>query len=210
MITMKIKITQNNSFLQKTRFLLSLILCVASYTTNAQSPSVFTYTGTNQTWICPQGVTSIQVEAIGGGGAGVSSTNNNGFVGGGGGGGAYARRNSITVVPGTTYTISATAIGIGGSPTTTGGVSSAGGTTSVTLNGVTLTAANITIWYAPVTSTEMYLQANARIDRQGQKNAMTIVHLQGSAVERKLYKMLQNRLDAHEKLVDLYRQVLTE
>jgi SNF2 family DNA or RNA helicase len=77
-------------------------------------------------------------------------------------------------------------------------------------HGVTLTAANITIWYAPVTSTEMYLQANARIDRQGQKNDMTIVHLQGSAVERKLYKMLQNRLDAHEKLVDLYRQVLTE
>lgn len=77
-------------------------------------------------------------------------------------------------------------------------------------HGVTLTAANMVVWYAPVTSTEIYLQANARIDRQGQKNAMTVVHLQGSAVERKLYKMLQNRLDAHEKLVDLYRQVLTE
>ena len=138
---MEKKYTQKYSFLQKTRLLFSAILCVVSYTVNAQSPSVFTYTGTNQTWICPQGVTSIQVEAIGGGGAGVSSTNNNGFVGGGGGGGAYARRNSITVVPGTTYTISATAIGIGGSPTTTGGVSSAGGTTSVTINGVTITAA---------------------------------------------------------------------
>jgi len=77
-------------------------------------------------------------------------------------------------------------------------------------HGVTLTAANMVVWYAPVTSTEIYLQANARIDRQGQKNAMTVVHLQGSPVERKLYNMLQNRLDAHEKLVDLYRQVLTE
>lgn len=77
-------------------------------------------------------------------------------------------------------------------------------------HGVTLTAANVVLWYAPVTSTETYLQANARIDRQGQKNAMTVVHLQGSAVERKLYKMLQNRLSDHEKLIDLYRQVLTE
>jgi SNF2 family DNA or RNA helicase len=77
-------------------------------------------------------------------------------------------------------------------------------------HGVTLTAANVVIWFAPVTSTEIYLQANARIDRQGQRNPMTVVHIQGSAVERKLYKMLQNRLDAHEKLVDLYRQALTE
>jgi len=77
-------------------------------------------------------------------------------------------------------------------------------------HGVTLTAANVVIWYAPVTSTETYLQANARIDRHGQHNPMTVVHIQGSAVERKLYKMLQNRLDAHEKLVDLYRQALTE
>ena len=73
-------------------------------------------------------------------------------------------------------------------------------------HGITLTAADTIIWYAPVTSIETYLQANARIDRQGQKNAMTIVHIKGSPVETRLYQMLQNKLEAHEKIVDLYRQ----
>lgn len=72
-------------------------------------------------------------------------------------------------------------------------------------HGVTLTAANVVIWYAPVTSIETYLQANARIHRKGQKNPMTVVHIAGSPVEQKLYKMLQNKLDTHTKLVDLYQ-----
>jgi hypothetical protein len=37
---------------------------------------------------------------------------------------------------------------------------------------------------------------------------MTVVHLQGSEVERKMYQMLQNKVDNHEKLVDLYREEL--
>ena len=72
-------------------------------------------------------------------------------------------------------------------------------------HGVTLTAANVVIWYAPVTSIETYLQANARIHRQGQKNPMTVVHITGSPVETKLYNMLQGKLDTHTKLVDLYK-----
>lgn len=71
-------------------------------------------------------------------------------------------------------------------------------------HGVTLTAANVVIWYSPVTSIETYLQANARINRNGQKNSMTVVHIEGSSVERKLYNMLSNKLDVHNKLIDLY------
>jgi SNF2 family DNA or RNA helicase len=77
-------------------------------------------------------------------------------------------------------------------------------------HGVTLTAADTIIWYAPVTSTETYLQANARIDRPGQKNAMTIVHIEGSPVEKRLYAMLQGNITNHEKVVDLYKKELTE
>ena len=73
-------------------------------------------------------------------------------------------------------------------------------------HGLTLTAANVIIWYAPVTSVETYLQANARIDRPGQKNPMTIVHITGSEVEAKLYKMLQGNITNHTKIIDLYRQ----
>ena len=75
-------------------------------------------------------------------------------------------------------------------------------------HGLTLTAADTIIWYAPVTSVETYLQANARINRPGQKNAMTIVHIRGSDVETKLYHMLQSNINNHEKIIDLYRRVL--
>jgi len=73
-------------------------------------------------------------------------------------------------------------------------------------HGLTLTAADTIIWYAPVTSVETYLQANARINRPGQKNNMTIVHITGSEVEHKLYTMLQNNILNHNKIVDLYNQ----
>ena len=77
-------------------------------------------------------------------------------------------------------------------------------------HGLTLTAANVIIWYAPVTSVETYLQANARINRPGQKNPMTIVHIKGSEVESRLYKMLSNNIDNHTKIIDLYRQEIEE
>jgi hypothetical protein len=57
---------------------------------------------------------------------------------------------------------------------------------------------------------ETYLQANARIDRPGQKNAMTVVHIMGSAVEAKLYTLLRNNVYSHEELVKLYKQELSE
>ena len=77
-------------------------------------------------------------------------------------------------------------------------------------HGLTLTAADTVIWYAPVTSVETYLQANARIDRPGQKNNMTVVHIQGSDVEAKLYAMLRMGIVNHTKIVDLYRRAIDD
>ena len=75
-------------------------------------------------------------------------------------------------------------------------------------HGVTLTAANTVVFWSPVMSVETYLQCIARINRVGQKNSMTVVNLQGSDVERKMYAMLQGKVDMHEKLVDLYKNEL--
>jgi SNF2 family DNA or RNA helicase len=75
-------------------------------------------------------------------------------------------------------------------------------------HGLTLTAANTIIWYAPVTSVETYLQANARIDRPGQHNPMTVVHIRGSEVETRLYTMLRSKVNHHNKIIDLYKQEL--
>jgi len=77
-------------------------------------------------------------------------------------------------------------------------------------HGLTLTAADTIIWYAPCTSVETYLQANARIDRPGQVNPMTIVHIMGSSVESKLYKLLRTNVSNHNEIIDLYREEILE
>lgn len=75
-------------------------------------------------------------------------------------------------------------------------------------HGVTLTAADLVVWWGPVASTETYLQANARAHRHGQKNKVTVVHLQGSAAERRIFKLLQGNIDVHNSIVDLYKEEL--
>ena len=75
-------------------------------------------------------------------------------------------------------------------------------------HGVTLTRANVVVFWSPVMSVEVYLQCIARMDRVGQKNKMTVVHLQGSDVEKRMYAMLRGKVDTHTKLVDLYREEL--
>jgi SNF2 family DNA or RNA helicase len=77
-------------------------------------------------------------------------------------------------------------------------------------HGLTLTAADTIIWYAPCTSVETYLQANARIDRPGQVNPMTIVHIHGSPVEERMYKLLRSNVDNHQQIIDLYKQEILQ
>ena len=77
-------------------------------------------------------------------------------------------------------------------------------------HGVTLTAADTIVFWSPVMSVETYLQCVARIDRVGQKNKMTVIHLQGSEVEKRMYTMLQGKVDLHTQLVDLYKEEIGE
>jgi SNF2 family DNA or RNA helicase len=75
-------------------------------------------------------------------------------------------------------------------------------------HGVTLTAADTVIWWGPTPSLETYAQANARAHRAGQRHPVTVVRLQGSNAEKHLYKMLDNRISDHVKLVELYKNLL--
>ena len=75
-------------------------------------------------------------------------------------------------------------------------------------HGVTLTAADTVIWWGPTPSLEIYAQANARAHRAGQRHPVTVVRLQGSNAEKHLYKMLDNRIEDHVKLVELYKNLL--
>lgn len=60
-------------------------------------------------------------------------------------------------------------------------------------HGLTLTEANTVVWYAPEFSNDIYQQANGRITRPGQKNNQFIIHIEGSELERRLYKRLKDR-----------------
>ncbi len=75
-------------------------------------------------------------------------------------------------------------------------------------HGVTLTAANTIVWWGPTSSLEIYLQANARIHRAGQDTKCTIVKLRGSEVEKRIYAMLDSRVNLQEQLVNLYKDLL--
>lgn len=75
-------------------------------------------------------------------------------------------------------------------------------------HGVTLTAADTVVWWGATPSLEIYAQANARVHRTGQKNPVTVVRLQGSAAERHMYSLLDNRDHHHTRLVDLYKKTL--
>ena len=79
-----------------------------------------------------------------------------------------------------------------------------------TAHGITLTRADQVVWWGPVSSTEIYLQANSRAHRAGQTNKVTVTHLQGSPVERRMYTVLHSKVDLHQDLVALYRQVLDD
>lgn len=80
-----------------------------------------------------------------------------------------------------------------------------------TAHGVTLTTADTVIWYtAPLAGVDTYIQGNARVDRAGQKNPMTVYRLQGSPIEEKMYKALHDNVELHVSTVTLFRQEIEE
>ena len=66
-------------------------------------------------------------------------------------------------------------------------------------HGLDLFAASVVVWYGPTDRTEIYLQANRRIDRPGQQLHTTIVRLASTPVEREIYR----RLSANQNMQGL-------
>lgn len=73
-------------------------------------------------------------------------------------------------------------------------------------HGLTLTAADTIIWFGPVTSLEIYEQANARIRRVGQKHKQLVLHYQATAAERRMYSHLRNKQRIQDNILDLFEQ----
>jgi SNF2 family DNA or RNA helicase len=68
-------------------------------------------------------------------------------------------------------------------------------------HGITLTAADTVVWFAPITSSEVYTQANARIRRVGQRHKQLFLHMQATPVERHIYDLLINKIDGQDTLL---------
>lgn len=73
-------------------------------------------------------------------------------------------------------------------------------------HGLTLTKADTIVWYSPTQSLEIYEQANARINRPGQKNVTYIVHMIGTHVERATYTRLKLKEKMQNCLLDLFKE----
>ena len=74
-----------------------------------------------------------------------------------------------------------------------------------TAHGITLTAADTVVFYGPLMSVEQYVQCIARSDRKGQdSDRVTVVHIQGSPIERKMFKALGEKVTDHALLTEMF------
>ncbi len=78
----------------------------------------------------------------------------------------------------------------------------------VAAHGLTLTKASTIIWYAPIYSIEQYEQANGRIERKGQENAMSIYHIGSHAFEWAIYDVLRKKASIQNALLALFEEAV--
>lgn len=73
-------------------------------------------------------------------------------------------------------------------------------------HGVTLTAADTIIWFAPTTSLEIFEQANARIRRVGQKHKQLVLMFQSTDAERRMYSRLRAKQKVQNTLLEMFAE----
>jgi SNF2 family DNA or RNA helicase len=75
-----------------------------------------------------------------------------------------------------------------------------------TAHGITLTAADTVVFFGPLMSVEMYVQCIARADRKGQTaDKVTVVHIQSSPIEKKLFSVMNSKVSDHAMLTDMFK-----
>ena len=73
-------------------------------------------------------------------------------------------------------------------------------------HGVTLTAADTIVWFAPTTSLEIFEQANARIRRYGQQHKQLVLMFQSTDVERRMYSRLRSKQKVQNTLLEMFEE----
>lgn len=73
-------------------------------------------------------------------------------------------------------------------------------------HGLNLVAATTVVWYGPVDRTELYLQANRRAWRPGQKYPVTIVQIVATPLEREIFRRLETNETLQGLLLDMVRK----
>ncbi len=71
-------------------------------------------------------------------------------------------------------------------------------------HGLNLTSADTAIWYLPDPSYETYEQMNARIIRVGQKHKQSILHMRGTAAEKRIYDLLSRRGRMQDEFLTMF------
>lgn len=78
-------------------------------------------------------------------------------------------------------------------------------------HGVTLTAADTVVFWGPVMSVDSYIQCVARMDRKGQvADKVTVIHLQGSPIEEKMFHRLAGKVSDHSLLLKIYEEEIAK
>lgn len=71
-------------------------------------------------------------------------------------------------------------------------------------HGLTLTAADTIIWFAPLPNLEIFEQANARIRRVGQKHRQQVLMFAATKAERQMYARLRAKQKVQNMLLEMF------
>lgn len=79
---------------------------------------------------------------------------------------------------------------------------------AVMSHGLTLTQADMVIFYAPIYSNDQSGQVMDRINRPGQTRKMTILRIMANRLEAEIYAMVEGRRQTQESMLALYKREL--